>query len=71
MPASNTFALKFLADIQKLPLPALQDDTEYVSGSFAAGTQFIANPYLFPPATDFQRAIANWPLPPAKVLNDG
>ncbi len=44
-------------------------ETEFADGGFAAGTQFIANPYLFAEAAAVQRAIAAWPLEPARVLN--
>lgn len=44
-------------------------ETEFKDGAFAAGTQFIANPYLFAGTEDARAAIATWPLQPAILLN--
>ncbi len=44
-------------------------ETAFADGAFSAGTQFIANPYIFSTVTDVQAAIAAWPLQPVTVLN--
>lgn len=44
-------------------------ETQYADGGFAAGTQLIANPYLFAAAEDVRAAIAAWPLQAATMLN--
>lgn len=45
------------------------DEKKFSDGGFAAGTQFIANPFLFDNAEDMRAAIENWPLQPVRVLN--
>jgi hypothetical protein len=45
------------------------NEREFGPGSFAAATQFIANPALFANGQAAREALATWPLQPARLLN--
>jgi hypothetical protein len=45
------------------------EERAYAPGSFAAATQFIANPHIFRDAAEVNAAMADWPLQPTTVFN--
>ena len=49
---------------ERVHLLGFVHESDFADGGFAAGTRFIANPYLFASAEDARAAIAVWPLHP-------